>query len=557
MSFFSKLFGDDTSIDKAVSCYQQGDYAEALRRAECIIEQDPKIATSWRFKGECLGQLDRYQEAIVAFDRAIWLGGRGEGSEELHTLKAIAQACAGNEEGAIVTLEEAIPGMLGAYRESAERLLQQLRSSTAAQSSATAAATSAGLDLDDLTVDPSGIDPATVLADWTWLAGRPLHVALLTAAGDAFVQEAPGAVHFLDTQAGTLTRGVAPNCKALGEMMDDGSLDSLLQAERIKRYRDAGIMLSPGECYALVAPLIDGGAYEPSNVHPCEMGAHLARLGRAHREARASTGANAELSQSEGASAPVVYVPQSDDEIAHANETARSTFRFFWRELAWERRRIVPGLGLACVKVPFHDPPDPETVEQMWVGEIDFDGQVLVGELLNSPHALRSVKAGDRAEVTLAEISDWMYAINDRVYGAYTVNLMRSRMSVAERREHDTAWGLDFGDPSQIELVPPSFYGGGAHPSAELLATLEHPMAANMGSSLDGALRKNPSMLQHVDERGLTMLHVQALAGDARGVETLLRHGAKRHAASARGMTPLDLAKVLAWPRVIALLEAL
>jgi hypothetical protein len=37
----------------------------------------------------------------------------------------------------------------------------------------------------------------------------------------------------------------------------------------------------------------------------------------------------------------------SDPEMQRAYESARATFRFFWRELAWERRRIVPALDLA------------------------------------------------------------------------------------------------------------------------------------------------------------------------------------------------------------------
>src|SRR6185312_5536271 len=96
-----------------------------------------------------------------------------------------------------------------------------------------------------------------------------------------------------------------------------------------------------------------------------------------------------------------------DSGMQVANQAARSTFRYFWRELAWERRRIVPALDLACVKAPFSDDEnavrvkDQPEVEQMWLGEIDFDGQFVSGTLLNAPNWLKSVKQGDSARFQL------------------------------------------------------------------------------------------------------------------------------------------------------------
>jgi len=71
---------------------------------------------------------------------------------------------------------------------------------------------------------------------------------------------------------------------------------------------------------------------------------------------------------------------------------------------------------------------------------IDFDGDEVSGILLNDPNWVQSVQKGDEHRLPLDEISDWMYSISGEVFGAYTVNLMRSRMGRAERREHDSAW---------------------------------------------------------------------------------------------------------------------
>jgi uncharacterized protein YegJ (DUF2314 family) len=246
----------------------------------------------------------------------------------------------------------------------------------------------------------------------------------------------------------------------------------------------------------------------------------------------------------------------SDPEMQRAYDQARATFGYLWREISWERRRIVPGLDLASVKAAFSDDEsggsaqDHPEAEQMWLGEIDFDGLFVSGELLNAPQWLKSVKQKDSVRLRLREITDWMYAIGGEVYGAYTVNLMRSRMSTRERKDHDKAWGLDFGDPHKIRLVPEkkNWFSKG---DVELQ---EHPMSEAMAPSLKEELAKNPSLVQHKDEKGWTFLHHEALAGSTASVKILLECGADPNAVAANGATPLRLAKVLGWERVVKLL---
>jgi len=128
---------------------------------------------------------------------------------------------------------------------------------------------------------------------------------------------------------------------------------------------------------------------------------------------------------SESQSSKVFMFDDSDPEMQGAYEKARATFRYFWREAAWERRRIIPALDLACVKAPFSDgkkgtlTKDNPEVEHMWMGETDFDGQFVSGVLLNAPNWLTTVKEGDSARIPLGEISDWMYAISGEVFGLH------------------------------------------------------------------------------------------------------------------------------------------
>jgi uncharacterized protein YegJ (DUF2314 family) len=244
--------------------------------------------------------------------------------------------------------------------------------------------------------------------------------------------------------------------------------------------------------------------------------------------------------------------------MQRAYEIARASFRYFWREMAWERRRIVKALDLECVKAPFCDAnrdmpsEDHPDVEQMWLGEIDFDGKLISGVLMNSPNWLKSVKAGDSARFRIAEISDWMYAIDNEVYGAYTVNLMRSRMGKQERKEHDGAWGLNFGDPRSIRIVPQKKHWF-TKQDAEIG---EHPMSEAMAPSFKEQLVEDPSLANTRDDNGWTFLHHQALAGSLATVNVLLDCGADVNAKTNHGMTAIQLAKSLGWDKVIALLAS-
>ncbi|MEM7316079.1 MAG: DUF2314 domain-containing protein, partial [Planctomycetota bacterium] len=238
-----------------------------------------------------------------------------------------------------------------------------------------------------------------------------------------------------------------------------------------------------------------------------------------------------------------------------------------------EYRRIVPALSLSVVKFPFSDE-EGGPVEQMWVNDIAFDGKTISGTLLNEPNELSSVSAGDSIEMPAAKLSDWMYAVaDDRVFGAYTVNLLRARMSRGERKQHDAAWGLDFGDPEAIQIVPPGYLGK-EKPKKGFFASLfssespeepqsptevaahEHPMAQMMSDSLIEVLEKDPSNATATDDRGFTYLHQLALAGTAIGVQILLDHGAAPNAKTNHGMTAADLAKTLGWKNVLAVLYA-
>lgn len=262
---------------------------------------------------------------------------------------------------------------------------------------------------------------------------------------------------------------------------------------------------------------------------------------------------------------PIFMAQQDDPAMVQAVKSAQQKFRFFWRELAWEHRRILPALDVACVKAPFSDSDEESEVEQMWFNEISFDGKFVSGKLVNSPNRLKSVKVGDTVHLPITGISDWMYAIRGQVFGGYTVNAIRAGMSSAERKSHDKAWGMNFGDHKVVQVIPreyfepkKSFLGKlfsfGKAPGLDI-ESLEHPMSENMGDSLRSMLQENPQAVHETDDRGFNFLHELALAGSQTCVKVALEQGADPSKKTKQGLTALDLAKSLSWTRVISQLS--
>jgi uncharacterized protein YegJ (DUF2314 family) len=231
-----------------------------------------------------------------------------------------------------------------------------------------------------------------------------------------------------------------------------------------------------------------------------------------------------------------------------AFQQAQDTFKYFWRELSWEYRRIVPGLTIACVKVAFQqilDGPTP-TVEHMWINEIDFDGFNISGTLINEPQSIDNVRLGDRVAIPLTQISDWLFAIGNQTYGGFSIHAMRSEMDEAERITHDEAWGFEFGDYDNVLVV------SGQDINPENL--VEHPMSINMRESLVEFIQNYPTELTARDDLGYTLLHRETIAGNRTSIEVLLAMGADKHAQTNSGHTACDFAALLGWNHLLPLL---
>lgn len=237
----------------------------------------------------------------------------------------------------------------------------------------------------------------------------------------------------------------------------------------------------------------------------------------------------------------VYFADNNDPFLEVAIAAARETFRDFWKEAAMDFNRIIPALELAAVKTTFTDnPDDPDSpVEQMWLNEVYFDGKKVRGVLLNQPNWIQSVSEGDPVEFPLNRLTDWMYVINSKAYGAFTVQAMRANMGFFARRKHDKAWGLTFPKP------------GDSWPVVDT-SGIERGIAENLAE----AVAEQPNICTDSDDQGQTHLHKESLRGRLPTVQVLLDKGADVNAKCARGWTPLRYAMVLDWKDTMALLES-
>jgi hypothetical protein len=143
------------------------------------------------------------------------------------------------------------------------------------------------LTLNDLTVNFSHLPRETLLQEWVWLIGTRRFPILITALGDAFVQDADdGSVHLLSAGAGTLSR-VSEDVAAFRQRLADRTfvLDNFVPSI-IETLRDSGKSLGHGQLYSYRVPPALGGEYSADNLEPTDISVHFSILGQINQRAR-------------------------------------------------------------------------------------------------------------------------------------------------------------------------------------------------------------------------------------------------------------------------------
>jgi uncharacterized protein YegJ (DUF2314 family) len=277
--------------------------------------------------------------------------------------------------------------------------------------------------------------------------------------------------------------------------------------------------------------------------------------------------------------------------LENASKIARRNFKFCWREQFWNLRRSEHNCQTISFLCAISDEVNGEQVrERFWLSNLMFDGHFAYGTVDVEPSIIKNIEVGAVCTVPFDRIEDWMYVLEGKVYGGYTVNVRRSLLKPKERSLYDKSWGLEFGDPlytnkypvfkkpveeevkDEDEGPPTKFFGITItstkkkkekpakqevvqDPTEHINREYDHPDAILRFDKYKAMFKGHPYKVNQVDENGWTPLLNHALAGNRHIVELLLQCGADRSATTQHGETAMDLAKKMGWLEVVAKLR--
>jgi uncharacterized protein YegJ (DUF2314 family) len=131
---------------------------------------------------------------------------------------------------------------------------------------------------------------------------------------------------------------------------------------------------------------------------------------------------------------PTIYnVESNDKEMSEAIKKANQTLTDF--NLALQN----PKIEVKSLKVKFETS---DGNEHIWLSNIEYKNGKYWGILDNEPEYITEYKIGDKIEVDNSKISDWMYLKNGKLFGGYTIKLLRSRMTENEKDQFDAESGM-------------------------------------------------------------------------------------------------------------------
>ncbi|MCA9005166.1 MAG: DUF1851 domain-containing protein [Planctomycetaceae bacterium] len=142
------------------------------------------------------------------------------------------------------------------------------------------------ITLNDLTINPEGVDIDALLQDWNWAMPEPMSPVLLTALGDVFAEGDTGAIYFVDVIEGHI-RMVAEDSAAFEELLSDAEFvtDHFFPA-RVVELRNAGIELEASQVYCHQQPLVLGGNDELDNYEASDVSDYISIQGQIHEQVK-------------------------------------------------------------------------------------------------------------------------------------------------------------------------------------------------------------------------------------------------------------------------------
>jgi uncharacterized protein YegJ (DUF2314 family) len=121
-----------------------------------------------------------------------------------------------------------------------------------------------------------------------------------------------------------------------------------------------------------------------------------------------------------------IKLPNADPKMEAAKAKARATLAQFWEKL----ERPGPGEEGFALKVSL--PYSPRDTEHIWTKDVERKDGRITGVINNRPRDVKTVRLGQRIEISEDQISDWMFIRNGKMVGNYTLRPLLERMPPAE-----------------------------------------------------------------------------------------------------------------------------
>jgi hypothetical protein len=141
------------------------------------------------------------------------------------------------------------------------------------------------MTLNDLTVNFKHLERESILSDWVWLIGKSRLPILLSASGDAFLQDLiSGEITCLDTAAGELFK-VAEDIDEFQQLLSDTKfVVNHFAVEMVGDLIKNSVTLKSGEIYSFKKPPALGGDYVLTNIEPTDIEVHFSISGQIHEQ---------------------------------------------------------------------------------------------------------------------------------------------------------------------------------------------------------------------------------------------------------------------------------
>lgn len=137
---------------------------------------------------------------------------------------------------------------------------------------------------------------------------------------------------------------------------------------------------------------------------------------------------------------PVTYSTESDDqEMNNAITQAKNSLNEFDSAL----KSNMYDSSTFALKVAF---PIKGGKEHIWATSITVLEGNYYGIIDNVPEMTSAVKSGPKIRLNKEDITDWMYGDRGALRGAYTLRVIRNRMTEEERKKFDAGFSLKISD---------------------------------------------------------------------------------------------------------------